>query len=126
VRTRGSNFHERELRPRCLAGAKSLYACKIEETTNGRGRGVGSQAGQTVEIVAQRGIARDVQVDEQIRAAQNGEDQAQGKTDALAEEKTLRIRPMLHLLDAGELAWLDPSAVLTFSDFVSSKLIRGR
>src|SRR6266446_10940666 len=63
-------------------------ACKIEETANGRRRGACSQTQRTLSIVTERCFARDVQVDEQSGAAQNGQNQAQRKTD---KETTLKI-----------------------------------
>ena len=65
-----------------------LYACKIKETTNGRWRGARGEARKALEVVAQRRFARNVQIDEQSGAAQNGQDQAQRKTDK--EEAALR------------------------------------
>ncbi len=58
-----------------------LYACKIKETTDGRGRSRGRQTWRTFQIVAQRRVTRNVQVDEQKRASENGQDQAQGKAN---------------------------------------------
>ncbi len=64
-----------------------VYACKIEETTNGCRRCACSEARQTFQVVAQGSFAEHVQVDGQSRAAQNGEDQAQGKADTEAQEE---------------------------------------
>jgi hypothetical protein len=58
-----------------------LYASKIKETTNGRWRCACCQAGQALKVVAQRRFTRDVQIDEQKRAAANGQKKAQRKTD---------------------------------------------
>jgi hypothetical protein len=66
-----------------------LYACKIKETTNGRWRRSRSQARSTFQVLVERCIARDVQIDEQKGAAQNGQDQAQRKADKA--EAALRI-----------------------------------
>ena len=66
-----------------------LYACKIKETTNGRWRSTRGEARKALEVVTERCFAGDVQIDEQSRAAQNGQDQAQRKTDE--EEAALRI-----------------------------------
>jgi hypothetical protein len=78
-----------------------MYARKIKETTNGSGRCACGQARQAFQVVAQGRFARNVQVDEQGGAAQNGEDKAQGKTDTEAEEEvelTLRVAlPNRHL-----------------------------
>jgi hypothetical protein len=65
-----------------------LYACKIKETADGRWRGAGSEARQTLQVVAQRGFTRNVQINEQSGAAPNGQDKAQRKTDK--EEATLK------------------------------------
>ena len=66
-----------------------LYACKIKETTDGCWRCACSEARQAFEVVAQGGFAEHVQVDGPSRAAQNGEDQAQGKADK--KEAALRV-----------------------------------
>jgi hypothetical protein len=66
-----------------------LYACKIKETTNGRWRSACGEARKALEVVTERRFARNVQIDEQSGAAQNGQDQAQRKTDK--EEAALRI-----------------------------------
>src|SRR4029450_2594284 len=66
-----------------------LYACKIKETTNGGRRGARSEARSTLQVVAQRRFTRNVQVDEQSGAAQNGQNQAQRQADE--EEAALRI-----------------------------------
>jgi len=54
-----------------------LYACKIKKTTDGRRCGAFGEARKTLQIIAQRCFARDVQINEQSGAAQNGQDQAQ-------------------------------------------------
>jgi len=77
------------------------YACKIKEAANGRRRSAYSQTQRTLSIVTERCFARDVQVDEQKRAAQNGQDQAQRKTD---QETTLKIS--LSLGDGQERSFL--------------------
>ena len=58
-----------------------LYACKIKKTTDGRRCGAFGETRKTLQIIAQRCFARDVQIDEQSGAAQNGQNQAQRKTD---------------------------------------------
>src|SRR5207248_11746037 len=63
--------------------------CKIKKTTDGRRCGAFGEARKTLQIIAQRCFARDVQINEQSGAAQNGQDQAQGKTDQ--EEAALKI-----------------------------------
>jgi len=70
-----------------------LYACKIKETTNGRWRRARRETWQTLKVIAQGRFEGNVQVDEQKRAAQNGQNQAQRKTD---EKATLRNRPELN------------------------------
>ena len=70
-----------------------LYACKIQETTNGWWRCACRETWQTLKVIAQGRFEGNVQVDEQKRAAQNGQNQAQRKTD---EKATLRNRPELN------------------------------
>jgi hypothetical protein len=65
----------------------SVYACKIEETANGSRRGTRGEARQALEIVTQRRIAQNGELDESKRAAQNGEDEAQ----EVAEEKATLV-----------------------------------
>src|SRR6266446_1645330 len=64
-------------KPKPSSETKCLYACKIKETTNAGRRGPCGQARQTLEVFAQRRIERNVQIDEQNGASQNGQDQAQ-------------------------------------------------
>jgi len=61
-----------------------MYACKIEETTNGCRRGTRGQTGKALEVVTERGFEGNVQVDEQKRAPQDGQDQAQRIAEAEA------------------------------------------
>jgi len=63
-----------------------LYASKIKETANGRGRSARRKARRTIEVVAQRSIQIDGEINEPERTAQDGEDQAQGKADKQAQE----------------------------------------
>ena len=84
-------------RATCQSGLASVrelfvYACKIKETTNGCRRCARGQTRQAVQVVAQRRFTRNVQIDEQSGAAQNGQDQAQRETDK--EKAALRL-PML-------------------------------
>ena len=67
---------------------KYWYACKIEETTDGRGCGACRQARATFQVISQRRFERNVPVDEQKRAAQNGQDQTQRQAD---EKATLKV-----------------------------------
>ena len=69
-----------------LASARETitYACKIKETANGCRRCACSEAWQALQIVAQGSFARNVQIDEQSRALQNGQNQAKREAD---EEK---------------------------------------
>ena len=62
----------------------SLYACKIKETANGGWHSARREARETLEVIAQRRFARDVQIDEQTGAAQDGQDQAQKAADEKA------------------------------------------
>jgi hypothetical protein len=57
------------------------YACKIEETANGSRRGARGQAREAFKIIFEGRFAEHVQINEQSGAAQNGQDQAQRKTD---------------------------------------------
>jgi len=61
-----------------------MYACKIQETANGCWRCAFGEARQAFQVVAQGSFAEHVQVDEQSRASQNGQNQAKRETD---EEK---------------------------------------
>jgi len=72
-----------------LAGAheSSVYACKIKETVNGCRRRARGQTWEAQGVLAQRRFERNVQIDEQSGAAQNGQDQTQGKTDTEAKEE---------------------------------------
>ena len=63
-----------------------MYACKIEETTNGSGGCARGKARKTFKIGAQGRFAKHVQVNEQSGASQNGQDQAK----KIAEEEALR------------------------------------
>jgi hypothetical protein len=51
------------------------------------GTALGAKRGKRFEVVAQEGFAGHLQVDGQSRAAQNGEDQAQGKADTQTQEE---------------------------------------
>jgi hypothetical protein len=64
-----------------------LYACKIKETTNGRWSGACGEARQALEIVIERTIAQNGELNERTRAAQDGEDEAQGEADTKEQEK---------------------------------------
>jgi hypothetical protein len=66
-----------------------LYACKIKETTNGRWRSARGKARKALDVVAERRFVRNVQIDEQSGAAQNGQNQAQRKADK--KEAALKI-----------------------------------
>ena len=64
-----------------------LYACKIKETANGSRRCACREARQEVEVVTQGRIAPNGKFDERKRIAENGKDEAQGKTNAQNQEK---------------------------------------
>ncbi len=72
-----------------------LYASKIEETTDGSRRGTRGQARQGLEVIAERRIEEYVQIDEQKRATQNGENEAQGEADTQAQEEVELSWPLL-------------------------------
>jgi hypothetical protein len=61
-----------------------LYASKIEETTDGSRRGARGQTGKALEVITERRFEGNVQVDEQKRAPQDGQDQAQRIAEAEA------------------------------------------
>jgi collagenase-like PrtC family protease len=83
-----------------------MYACKIKETANGSRRSACSKTRQEVEVLAQRSFAEHVQVDEQTRASQNGQNQAKRETDeekaALKEVPNLRKRRVAFVLHHGD------------------------
>ena len=58
-----------------------MYACKVEETTNGSGRCACGEAWQAFQVIAQGSIAPNGEFDERKRAAKNGKDEAQRKAD---------------------------------------------
>src|SRR4029079_10854952 len=72
-----------------LASARELfrYACKVKETANGSRCCAFGEARQAFQVIAQWRFAKHVQVNEQGRAPQNGEDKAQRKAHARAQEK---------------------------------------
>ena len=65
-----------------------LYACKVEETTNGSWSCARGEARQAFQVIAKGRIAPNGEFDERKRAAKNGEDQAQ----ETAEEKATLVR----------------------------------
>lgn len=83
-----------------------IYACKIKETADGCWRCACREARQAFQVLAQGSFARHVQVDEQSRAAQNGEDQAKRETDeekaALKEVPNLGRRRVAFVLHHGD------------------------
>jgi hypothetical protein len=58
-----------------------LYACKIKETTNGGWRGARREARETFEVIAQRTIEANGEIDEQKTIARICENQTQKITD---------------------------------------------
>ena len=64
-----------------------MYACEIKETTDGSWGCACGEARQAYQVVAQRSVAPNGEVNEYKRAAQDGEDEAQGQADAQAQEK---------------------------------------
>ena len=78
-----------------------LYACKVKEAANGSRRCALNKAWQAFQVVAEGRFAKHVRVNEQNRAPQNGQDEAQGQADK--EELALklegwRVRGSLSLL----------------------------
>src|SRR5437870_1536250 len=59
----------------CLSGEN--YACKIEETTDGRGRRAGGKTRRAVKVIAERCIQANGEIDEQKTAARFRENKAQ-------------------------------------------------
>ena len=72
-----------------------LYASKIEETTDGSRRGTRGEAWKALEVVTERRLEEYVQIDEQKRATQNGEDEAQGEADTQEQEEVELPQPFL-------------------------------
>jgi len=64
-----------------------MHARKVKETANGSWRCPLGKTWQTFQVIAKRSFAKHVQVNEQGRAPQNGEDKAQRKAHAQAQEK---------------------------------------
>ena len=67
--------------------ANLLYASKIKETANGRGRSARRKARKAIEVVAQRAVEKNGEIDEQKTTARICEDQ----TQKIAEEKAQRL-----------------------------------
>ena len=65
-----------------------LYASKIEETTDGSRRGTRGQARKALEVVTERAVAQDGELDESKRVAEAREDEAQETADK--EKATLK------------------------------------
>jgi hypothetical protein len=63
-----------------------MYACKIEETTNGSRRSACSKTRQEVKVLAQRRISPNGEIDESKRATQDGKNEAQREAYAQAQE----------------------------------------
>ena len=85
AKLRASKMSDKTVAP--FAGESFMYACKVKETTNGCRRGARGETRQALEVIVERRFARDVQIDEQSGAAENGEDQAQRETHAKTREK---------------------------------------
>jgi hypothetical protein len=64
-----------------------LYAGKIKETANGRGRSACRKAGKAIEVLAQRAVEKNGEIDEQKTTARICEDQ----TQKIAEEKAQKL-----------------------------------
>jgi len=73
-----------------------LYACKIKETANGRWRGACGQTWQAIEVFAKRPIAENGELNESKRAAQDGEDEAQGEAHTKKQEEVEGHRHSVH------------------------------
>jgi hypothetical protein len=68
-----------------------LYACKIKETTNGSRRRARRETRKAFEVLAQRRVETDGQIDERKTIARVRENKAQKVADNKAKE-TLRLR----------------------------------
>jgi hypothetical protein len=60
-----------------------LYACKIKEAANGGWRRACGEARETLEVISQRSVEENGEIDERKTIARNRENQAQ----KIAEEK---------------------------------------
>ena len=67
--------------------ANLSYAGKIKETANGRGRSARRKARKAIEVVAQRAVEKNGEIDEQKTTARICEDQ----TKKIAEEKAQNL-----------------------------------
>jgi len=56
-----------------------LYACKIEETANGRWRSARRKTRETLEVISQRSVEANGEIDERKTIARIRENQAQRK-----------------------------------------------
>jgi hypothetical protein len=65
-----------------------LYASKIKETANGRGRSACRKAGKAVEVVAQRAVEKNGEIDERETTARICEDETQKTADEKAQRLT--------------------------------------
>ena len=70
-----------------LESGEKNYASKIKETANGGRRSVGGKERRTQKVVTQRRIQEHVQIDEQNRAAQNGEDETKREANSKPKEE---------------------------------------
>jgi hypothetical protein len=95
-----------------------MYASKIQETTDGGWRGARGQTRGTLEEFAQRCFPRNVQIDEQKRAAQNGQNQAQRQADEKTKA-TLSSRFGLHATRFGDEGGAMPIPPATWKLFMS-------
>jgi hypothetical protein len=89
---------------------KYWYACKIEETTDGRGCGACRQAGKTFKIVAKGCVETDGKIDERKAVTRFCQDQAQRQADTETQEELICVLR----------AWL--SAAIKLAAFKQSSL----
>jgi hypothetical protein len=68
--------------------AKHLYACKIKETANGSWRRACGEARETLEVIAQRTVQANGEIDESETTARICENQTQKITDEKTQALT--------------------------------------
>jgi vacuolar-type H+-ATPase subunit H len=73
------------MNPFYVRRANLSYASKIKETANGRGRSARRKARKTIEVVAQRAVEKNGEIDEQKTTTRICEDETQKITDEKAQ-----------------------------------------
>jgi len=67
-----------------------LYASKIKETANGRRCSARREAGKAIEVVAQRAVEKNGEIDEQKTTARICKDETQKTAEEKAQKLTAR------------------------------------